>query len=164
MENRISFEQFDKAAQETFEENRKKFGHAATAYTLGELREKLFPESIPPEIKMMRDIREMGKKILEEASNEIQGKESQGSKLEDTVEGMLSDDYRERFIAEFQQAKIRYKKLKKFCNKIEAAQRKGTEEPKHDCPLDLLREQQKHMGQYLYTLEVRAEIEGIDLT
>ena len=77
---------------------------------------------------------------------------------------MLSDSYEKRFIAEFKQLKIRYKRLKKFCNRIEAAQKnKDLLEPVHKCPLELLREQQKYMGQYLYTLELRAEIEGIEL-
>ena len=93
------------------------------------------------------------------------------SPLADTVEGMLHPDYKERFIAEYQQTKIRYEKLKAFNNKIEAAQRtqgdpfapKKVDEPTHDCPATLLREQQSAMGQYLHILEVRAVIEGIDL-
>lgn len=35
--------------------------------------------------------------------------------------------------------------------------------PAHDCPLELLREQQSLMGQYLHVLEIRAVIENIDL-
>ena len=35
-------------------------------------------------------------------------------------------------------------------------------EPK--CSLELLTEQAKHMGLYLKCLEIRAEIEGVDLT
>ncbi len=87
-----------------------------------------------------------------------------------TVDGMLSADYKERFMAEYQQTKIRYEKLKAFCNRIEAARRtkydsdaKKAESPTHDCPLDLLREQQKAMGEYLHCLEIRAVIEGIEL-
>lgn len=86
-----------------------------------------------------------------------------------TVNLMLSDDYKERFIAEYWQIKIRYEKLKDFNTKIEAARRtrcteiRPMEEPKHDCPADLLRDQQGAMGEYLHLLEVRAKIEGIDL-
>ena len=91
--------------------------------------------------------------------------------LKDTAEMMNSPDYKERFIAEYQQTKIRYEKLKAFNNKIEASQRtqcnpftpKKVEEPTHDCPYDLLREQQSIMGEYLHILEVRAVIEGIEL-
>ena len=88
--------------------------------------------------------------------------------LKDTVKGMQSGDYKERFIAEYQQTKIRYEKLKAFCNKIDVAElmiinHQEFDEPKHDCPLDLLREQQKYMGLYLSILEKRAIIEGIDL-
>lgn len=84
--------------------------------------------------------------------------------LKDTAEKMNSQDYKERFIAEYQQTKIRYEKLKSFNNRIEAAYRtEDVEMPKHDCPADLLRDQQSAMGEYLHILEVRAVIEGIVL-
>jgi hypothetical protein len=86
------------------------------------------------------------------------------SPLEDTVEGMLHPDYKERFKAEYQQTKIRYEKLKEFNTKIKAARMSSkVEMPVHDCPDELLREQQAIMGQYLHVLEVRAKIEHIDL-
>ena len=95
------------------------------------------------------------------------------TELKDTIEMMQSVDYKERFKAEYQQTKIRYEKLKAFNNKIEAATRttcdpftpcaKRVDEPKHDCPADMLREQQHIMGEYLHILEVRAVIEGIEL-
>lgn len=93
--------------------------------------------------------------------------------LKDTVEMMGSADYKERFKAEYYQTKIRYEKLKAFNNKIEASQRtacdpytpiiKRVEEPKHDCPAEMLRSQQSIMGEYLHILEIRAVIEGIEL-
>ena len=90
--------------------------------------------------------------------------------LDETVDGMLSDDYKERFKAEYQQTKIRYERLKAFNNKIEAAHKtachdsaKKVEMLAHDCPMELLREQQGIMGSYLHILEVRAVIEGIEL-
>ena len=86
--------------------------------------------------------------------------------LNKTVEMMLSPDYKERFIAEFHQTKTRYEKLKAFCNKIEASivTNGKVTEPKHDVPYDILRDQQRAMGNYLHILELRAEIEGIDLS
>lgn len=86
--------------------------------------------------------------------------------LRDTVELMNSFDYKLRFIAEYLQTKIRYEKLKAFNTKIEAAQVCGerVKEPKHDCPEYLLKRQQATMGEYLYILELRAVIEGIDLS
>ncbi len=88
--------------------------------------------------------------------------------LKDTVTFMNSDNYKDRFQAEYLQTKIRYEKLKAFNNKIEAASRTDymtnkVEMPAHDCPTDILREQQSIMGQYLHLLEVRAVIEGISL-
>lgn len=84
---------------------------------------------------------------------------------EATVHLMLSEDYKARFVAEYSQTKIRYERLKKFCNRIEAAHRSGgkLDMPKHDCDLDLLSEQLNAMGHYLHVLEIRAEIEHIEL-
>ena len=94
--------------------------------------------------------------------------------LHDTIKLMRSNDYKERFVAEYWQLKIRYENLKSFNTKIEAAQEMSgpccsaiervPTEPKHDCPADMLRHQQHIMGEYLHILEVRAEIENIDLT
>jgi hypothetical protein len=87
--------------------------------------------------------------------------------LLETVNAMCSEDYRERMRAEYQQTKIRYERLKNFCDRIEAAEIVNNKEimiePKHDCPLWLLREQQRVMGEYLHFLELRAEIEAVEL-
>lgn len=88
-------------------------------------------------------------------------KEKNNMELKETVELMNSEDYKERFVAEYHQVKIRYEKLKNFCNKIEVETMLGKEVTKHDCPLELLREQQKYMGLYLSVLEKRALIENI---
>lgn len=90
-------------------------------------------------------------------------KEKNNMELKETVELMNSEDYKERFVAEYHQVKIRYEKLKNFCNKIEVEEMLGKEVTKHDCPLELLREQQKYMGLYLSVLEKRALIENIVL-
>lgn len=89
--------------------------------------------------------------------------------LKETVALMGSADYKERFKAEYYQTKIRYEKLKDFNTKIEAARQmhytKGEHScqmPKHDCPDELLLEQQRTMGNYLHVLEVRAVIEGVE--
>lgn len=84
--------------------------------------------------------------------------------LKDTVEGMNSADYKERFIAEYTQTKIRYNKLKKFIGRIKYAKYADQPEPKHDCPVDLLEKQAIAMGLYIAILEVRAEkFENIEL-
>lgn len=90
-------------------------------------------------------------------------KEKNNMELKETVELMNSEDYKERFVAEYRQVKIRYEKLNNFCNKIEVETMLGKEVTKHDCPLELLREQQKYMGLYLSVLEKRALIENIVL-
>lgn len=90
-------------------------------------------------------------------------KEKNNMELKETVELMNSEDYKERFVAEYHQVKIRYEKLKNFCNKIEVEEMLGKEVTKHDCPLELLREQKKYMGLYLSILEKRALIENVEL-
>ena len=81
------------------------------------------------------------------------------TELDQTIPLMESKDYKERFRAEYLQTKIRYGKLLRMCVKYEA----GTLDFKPNCPLDVLIDQKAVMGRYLYCLEVRAEIEGIDL-
>ena len=72
---------------------------------------------------------------------------------------MNSKDYKERFKAEYLQAKIRYDKLDAITVKYEA----GTLNFTPSCPLELLKEQKKYMGNYIRTLKIRAEIEKINL-
>jgi hypothetical protein len=79
--------------------------------------------------------------------------------LKDTIEMMQSSDYKERFKAEYYQTKIRYDKLHAMTIKYEA----GTLNFEPSCSLELLNEQKSHMGQYLHALEVRAQIEKIEL-
>ena len=84
--------------------------------------------------------------------------------LKDTVQDMLSNNYKDRFVAEYWQTKIRYEKLKNFCDKIEAYELHNCGRPiQHDVPLYILRDQQSDMGKYLHWLQVRAIIEKIDL-
>lgn len=85
------------------------------------------------------------------------------AELETTVKLMESSDYKDRFVAEYWQTKIRYEKLKRFNNRIEAAEMMNRKGPPHDCPSFLLQNQQHVMGEYLHILEIRAEIEGIVL-
>lgn len=79
--------------------------------------------------------------------------------LADTVPYMNSKDYKERFIGEYWQTKIRYDKLHNMLVKYEA--NKLDFEP--SCSFDLLSEQARYMGMYLNKLEIRAAIEDIDL-
>jgi len=80
-------------------------------------------------------------------------------KLEDTINLMTSSDYKERFLAEYEQTKIRYEKLHRMIVKHEA----GTLEFIPTCPIELLKDQKRCMGEYLHCLEVRAEIEKINI-
>jgi len=77
----------------------------------------------------------------------------------DTIDLMTSADYKERFKAEYYQTKIRYNSLHKMIVKYEADKLDFTP----SCPLELLQEQASCMGNYLHKLEIRAEIENIEL-
>ena len=80
--------------------------------------------------------------------------------LADTIPYMNSSDYKDRFIGEYWQTRIRYDKLHDMTVRYEAGKLNFTP----SCPLDLLKEQKKYMGMYLNKLEVRAILEEIDLT
>lgn len=69
------------------------------------------------------------------------------------------EDWKKRFVDEYHMLKDKYTKLHKMVVKYEA----GTLEFEPNCPLDLLKQQKAAMGQYLYCLELRAEIEKITL-
>lgn len=79
--------------------------------------------------------------------------------LRDTIELMNSGVYQDRFRAEYYQTKIRYDKLHKMIIKHEA----GTLGFEPSCNLSLLTQQANFMGNYLRILEIRAEIEQIEL-
>lgn len=79
--------------------------------------------------------------------------------LKDTIELMNSDDYKDRFKAEYWQVKIRYEKLHRMTVQYEA----GTLSYMPDTPLEYFLTQKKAMGEYLNALEIRAELEDIKL-
>lgn len=89
----------------------------------------------------------------------FKNKGDKNMELKDTVEMMQSDDFKERFRAEYFQTKIRYDKLDEMTVCYEA----GTLPFTPNCSLELLKEQKKHMGNYIRCLKVRAQIENIDL-
>ena len=80
-------------------------------------------------------------------------------KLNETVEMMNSEDYKERFRAEYFQLKIRYNSLYSMLMRMKADMLDFT--PK--CSYDLLNAQLKAMKLYAEYLIERAEIEGIEL-
>lgn len=79
--------------------------------------------------------------------------------LKDTVSLMLSDDYKERFKAEYAQLTIRTRKLQQMLADHEAG--KLSFVPK--TPIEKLNRQLSYMTNYLIVLKDRAIIEDIDL-
>lgn len=79
--------------------------------------------------------------------------------LKDTIELMQSDDYTDRFKAEYYQTKIRYRKLIEMLARNES----GTLPFTLNSPPDVFVNQAARMKDYLEILELRAEIEHIDL-
>ena len=80
-------------------------------------------------------------------------------KLIDTIELMKSEDYKERFLAEYLQLKIRIEGLRAMLVKYRNNELNFT--PK--CSYELLYLQMLNMESYLNLLKQRAEIEGIPL-
>ncbi len=69
------------------------------------------------------------------------------------------DTWQERMKREYRETKERYEKLHRMVTKYEARTLDFTP----NCSLELLRQQKRHMGEYLHDLEIRAEIEGVNL-
>ncbi len=79
--------------------------------------------------------------------------------LRDTVEMMNSDDYKERFRAEYYQTVIRYGKLKNMLDRWDT----GKLNFSPTCPRSTYNIQMKAMTDYIAILEARAVMEGIEL-
>lgn len=81
------------------------------------------------------------------------------TKLNQTVELMNSDDFKERFKAEYYQLKIRMDSLESMLYKYQ----QGTLSFAPKCTYDLFHEQFIFMKGYLNALRRRAFIEGIEI-
>ena len=79
--------------------------------------------------------------------------------LVDTIEIMISNDYKERFKAEYAQLSIRLNKLAAMLEKYS----KDELDFKPDTPFDVLKTQFNAMSVYRNTLTIRAALEDIDL-
>lgn len=79
--------------------------------------------------------------------------------LKETVEMMCSEDYKERFKAEYYQCIIRYNKLVKMLYEYDT----NTLPFKLSCPRSTYDLQVDGMYNYIAILEARAAIEGIEL-
>lgn len=80
-------------------------------------------------------------------------------KLPHTALGMISEDYKERFKAEYKQLEIRITGLKKML----LAWDNGTLSFEPSCPRSTYDLQLSGMVMYLSTLEARAKMEGIEI-
>lgn len=80
-------------------------------------------------------------------------------KLNETVEMMNSEDYKERFRAEYLQLKIRMSGLSAMLKKYKSGELSFTP----SCSYDLLNGQFKAMDLYASYLEDRAMVENIEL-
>lgn len=79
--------------------------------------------------------------------------------LQDTVAGMTSPDYKERFKAEYIQTSIRYTKLLCMMKNWDDGILNFTP----TCPYSIYELQLRSMKDYLAVLEARAKLENIDL-
>ena len=79
--------------------------------------------------------------------------------LKDTIDLMQSEDYKERFKAEYQQNVIRFQKLKAMLEKWDKGELNFTP----TCPRGVYNLQIREMADYIAVLEARAAIEGIAL-
>lgn len=79
--------------------------------------------------------------------------------LNETVDGMCSTDYKERFVAEYNQLVIRYRGLKNMLDKWDRNELDFTP----TCTRSTYNLQIKAMKDYIDVLEARADMENIYL-
>ena len=79
--------------------------------------------------------------------------------LTDTLNMTLSDDYKERFLAEYVQVCVRVSKLTNMLEQLD----NNTLPFETDCPSELLRKQADVMLEYGKILQERAKYENIEL-
>lgn len=79
--------------------------------------------------------------------------------LKDTIMAMTSKDYKDRFVAEYTQLKIRYEKLLSMCEKWDNGELNFTPV----CSREIYKEQLRYMFSYLCILEERAQLERVGL-
>ena len=97
--------------------------------------------------------REVNMDILDKINNAEDGT------LASTVEGMLSEDYKERFLAEYKQVYIRYSKLDTMLLKVKT----NKIDFKLNSRVETLEKQRDLMLDYLMILEERAREENIKI-
>lgn len=81
------------------------------------------------------------------------------NELRETIKMMNSEDYKERFKAEYYQVVIRYQKLKNMLDKWD----EGTLKFSPTCPRSTYNMQITAMTDYIAVLEARAVMEGVEL-
>lgn len=79
--------------------------------------------------------------------------------LNETIDLMKSEDYKDRFKAEYWQVRARFDKL---CI-MHSRMKDGTLDFEPTCPIEIYTKQLDAMVQYIDVLEKRAELEGINL-
>ena len=84
----------------------------------------------------------------------------QATEIREIAHLLISDDYKQRFVGEYWELRIRLEKLEDMLRKEEL----GVLGFKPDCPIGILRDQAHLMHSYLEILEQRAIYEKIDLT
>lgn len=84
-------------------------------------------------------------------------------KLEQTVDMMINDDYKERFKAEYHQLVYRRNKLQKMLKEWSDGTLAKKKDFKPTCPFYLLKWQLRVMDDYIYVMKIRAGLEDIKL-
>lgn len=82
-----------------------------------------------------------------------------GPQCPDDVATEAPETWQNRMKREYCETKERYEKLHRIVTKYEA----GVLEFTPKCSIELLKQQKKHMGEYLHDLEIRGYVEGVEL-
>lgn len=105
-----------------------------------------------------KSIADMIKKTEKDTDRDQKDDNSQSDDIKYYANLVTSPDYKERFIAEFNELRICMSKLKDLLNRWDAGKLDFTP----SCPKELLEKQYGTMHDYYEVLKIRAHIEGIN--
>ena len=113
-----------------------------------------------PTGKMKRIMKKLeNEQMKEKQAMKNKKKEKQKMELLNTIDMMTSDDYKERFKAEYFQVLIRYKKLQNMLDTWDEGKLDFTP----TCPRSTYDLQMRAMKDYIAVLEARAMMENVNL-
>lgn len=118
-----------------------------------------FEESLNKNLEFYNNVFTIKEEVITNYYRVCEDKEDHWLFTENELELVPRNNYKDRVITEYKELKSRLDRLHKMIIKYKAE----TLDFEPDCPIEVLEDQEYYMSEYLKVLEIRAEIEKINL-